>query len=101
MNLNLDRFEEAHAMKMEVLKKETEENQKYLAERDDMILKKLQPLFLKHNNEIQALEKVLEKEKCELENSQEKEFDQYIKFYTQILIALLEQRKSLKICNSV
>jgi len=62
-------------MKMEIMKKEAEENQKWIQERDNIIIKKLQAVIIKQNNELQALRTAFEKERSELETLKDKEIE--------------------------
>ncbi len=74
------KFEEAHATKMEVARKEQEEQNKWDQEREEKIMKKLQVTIARQNNELQAMALAHEKARNMLEKTMNEEFDVYVVF---------------------
>lgn len=86
------RFEEAHGIKMEIMKKEKEEQAAWLEEREKKIQKKLETLNVRHMNEIQALQKTHEKERI----IKEKEMNNALDLYHAKSYAFYSIRKKLR-----
>eukprot|EP01022_Parablepharisma_sp_SALTPOND_P033102 TRINITY_DN88195_c3_g1_i1.p4 TRINITY_DN88195_c3_g1~~TRINITY_DN88195_c3_g1_i1.p4 ORF type:complete len:372 (-),score=60.33 TRINITY_DN88195_c3_g1_i1:1727-2842(-) len=72
---NQGKFEEAHTIKMEILRKEKEEQAQWLDEREEKIGKRLQVVVSRQNNEMQALYLVHYKARALIEKNMNTELE--------------------------